>query len=166
MAAAQHEQATQVRAMITVVVLYDLVKQTSRESLFGETFPSDSPRLIEVENLEAQVIRMEVHHGSFSLAILPAVKFDGLNVLDRKSRCEVGVTEGSVGHEDAFAVGHTCGDVAPGPLVCQQQVAEISRRADFLGLLGRQLSQSDERGSADQCGDQEVFHGFEDFEPI
>ena len=113
MAAARHEQATQVRAMITVVVLYDLVKQTSRESLFRETFPSDSPRLIEVENLEAQVIRMEVDHGSFSLAILPAIKFDGLKVLDRKSRCEVGVTEGSVGHEDAFAVGHTCGDVAP-----------------------------------------------------
>ena len=109
---------------------------------------------------------MEVHHGSFSLPVLPTVKLDGFDVLDRKSGREVGVSERSVGHEDAFTVGHTCAYVAPGPLVCQQQVAEISRRADFLGLLGRQLSLGDERGSADQCDDQEVFHGFEDFQLI
>lgn len=160
MAAARLVQASQVRARITVTVLCYLVKQTWPESLFREPLSSDSSRLIEVENLEAQVIRMEVHHGSFSLPVLPAVKFNGFDVLDRKSGREVGVSERSVGHEDAFTVGHTCDHVAPGPFVCQQQVAEISRRADFLGFLGRQLSQADERGSADQGDDQEVFHGF------
>ncbi len=149
MAAARLVQASQVRARITVTVLCYLVKQTWRESLFWEPLSGDSPRLIEVENLEAQVIRMEVHHGSFSLSILPAIKLNGFDVLDRKSGREVGVAERSVGHEDAFTVGHTCSDVSPGPLVCQQQVAEISRRADFLGLLGRQLSLGDERGSAE-----------------
>lgn len=106
---------------------------------------------------------MEVHHGSFGLPVLPAVEFDGFHVLDRKSGREVGVAEGPVGHEDTFAVGHACVDVAPGPFVCQQQVTKISRRADFPGLFRRQLSPGDQGGSADQCDDEEVVHGFADW---
>ncbi len=91
---------------------WDFARAVMR-ALFREPLSGDSPRLIEVENLETQVIRMEVHHGSFSLPVLLAVKFDGFDVLDRKSGREVGVAERSVGYEDAFAVGHSCAHVAP-----------------------------------------------------
>lgn len=126
--------------------------------MFGKTLSRDPARLVEIQHLETHVVGGKGHHRLFGFPVLLAVEQHGLDVLNREARREIRMPERPIRHENAFTVGHASAHIAPRPFIRQQQVVEISRRADLRGFPRRQLAVCRERKSASQREKEEMFH--------